>query len=53
MTATPESRLPLVLADSVLSPFLVVRPKRRGDDNIGLPLDILRPACHNARRLRF
>ena len=56
--ATPNDcyariKVTLVLGDSVLSPFLVVRPKRRGDDNNGLPLDILRPACHNARRLRF
>ena len=53
MTAMPESRLPLVLADSVLSPSLVVHTKRRGDDDSGLPLDLLHPASHNARRLRF
>ena len=48
MTAAPESRLPLVLADSLLSPFLAASPKRRGDDDSGLPLDILRPAYHHA-----
>ena len=47
MTATPESRLPLVLADRVLSPFLVVRTKRRGDDDSGLPLDILCPVSRD------
>ena len=50
MTAMPESGLPLVLADSMLSPFLVVHPKRCGDDDSGLPLDILRHNSHNARR---
>ena len=44
----PESSLPLVLPDSMLSPFLVVSPKRRGVDDSGLPLDILHPAPHNA-----
>ena len=47
MTAMPESRLPLVLADHVLSPFLVVRTKRDGDDDTGLPLDILCPVSRN------
>ena len=50
MTAAPESRVPLVLADSMLSPFLVVHPKRRGDDDSSLPLDIPRHDSHNARR---
>ena len=52
MTATPESRLPLVLADSVLRPLLVGRTKRRGDDDSGVPFNLLRPASHNYRRLR-
>ena len=57
MTAAPGSRLPLVLADSLLSSFLAdsllssflaVNPKRRGDDDSGLPLNILHPAYHHA-----
>ena len=50
MTAAPESRVPFVLADSMLSPFLVVHPKRHGDDDSGLPLDNLCHDSHNARR---
>ena len=50
MTAAPESRVPLVLAGSMLSSFLVVNPKQRGDDDSGLPLDILHHNSHNARR---
>ena len=53
MTAMPESRLPLVLADSVLPPSLVVRTKRRGDDDSGPPFDLLHPGSHNYRRQRF
>ena len=46
MTTTPESRLPLVLADGVLPPLLVTHTKRRGSDNSGIPLDLLRPGSH-------
>ena len=49
MTAAPESRVSLVLADGMLSPLLVVNPKRRGDDDGCLPLDILHHDSHNAR----
>ena len=49
MTTTPESRLPLVLADSVLPPILVDRTKRRGDDDSGIPFNILCPASHYPR----
>ena len=52
MTATPESRLPLVLAHSVLSPSLAGHPKRRGDDDSSLPHDLLRPTSHHIRSLR-
>ena len=48
MTAAPGSRLPLVLADSLLSSFLAASPDRCGDDDSGLPLDILHPAYHHA-----
>ena len=44
MTAAPGSKLPLVLADSLLPCFLAACPERSGDDDSGLPLDILHPA---------
>ena len=47
MTAAPGSRLPLVLADSMLSPFLVAIPERRGDDDSSLPPDFQHPAHHH------
>ena len=52
MTATPESRVPLVLAHGVLSPSLAGHPKRRGHDDRGLPHDILRPTSRHRRSLR-
>ena len=52
MTAAPESRVSLVLADSMLSPFLVFNPKGRGDDDGRLPNDVLRHVSHNTRRRR-
>ena len=48
MTAVPGSRLPLILDDSLLSSFLAASHERRGDDDSGLPLDMLHPAYHHA-----
>ena len=48
MTTAPGSRLPLVLADSLLSSFLAASPERHGHGDSGLPLDILHPANHHA-----
>ena len=51
MTAAPESRVPLVLANSVLSPSLAGHPKRRGDDDSSLPHDLLRLTSHHMQSL--
>ena len=48
MTATPGPRLPLVLADSLLSPLLVASPRRRRDDDSSFPPDILHPTYLHA-----
>ena len=51
MTAAPEARVPLVLANSVLSPPLAGHPKRRRDDDSGLPYDLLHPTSHHIRNI--
>ena len=43
MTAAPGSRIPLVLADSVLSSLLAAHSEQRGDDNIRLHSNFFRP----------
>ena len=43
MTAAPGSRIPLVLADSVLSSFLAAHSEQRGDDNSRLHPNVLCP----------
>ena len=48
MTAAPGPRLPVVLADSMLSSFLVAIPKRFGDDDHSLPPDFQHPVYHHA-----
>ena len=46
MTAAPGSRIPLVLAEGLLSSFLDASSQQRGDDDNGLHLDFLHPAAH-------
>ena len=48
MTAAPGPRLPLVLADRMLSSFLVAIPKQCGDDDHSLPPDFQHPVHHHA-----
>ena len=47
MTAAPGPWFPLVLADSMLSPFLVAIPEQCGDDDCSLPPDFQHPAHHH------
>ena len=47
MMSAPGPRLPLVLADSMLSTFLVAIPERCGDDDRSLHPDFQHPAHHH------
>ena len=52
MTAAPGSRIPLVLADSLLSSSLAAHPEQRGDGDIRLLPDFIRPGANHTGRQR-